>query len=112
MTQAKRGNFFVLPNKIFSLSLDAYEFHVYSYLVSCAGQKGECWPSISTMARVLGMSNNTVIRKIDSLIQRRLIDKSSTTSKTRNGNIRTSNNHYHIRSLDEAIEHATRFRVG
>jgi len=57
--------------------LDPYEFQVYSYLVSCAGKKGECWPNTNTIARALGMSQSTVIGKIDSLVRRQLIDNSS-----------------------------------
>jgi len=66
--------YFKLDNDIFSLRLDPYEFQVYAYLVSCAGKKGECRPSTNTIARALGMSQSTVISKINSLVQRQLID--------------------------------------
>jgi hypothetical protein len=46
---------------------------VYAYLVSCAGKKGECWPNTNTIAQALGMSQNMVISKIDSLVRRQLI---------------------------------------
>jgi predicted transcriptional regulator len=94
--------YFTLDNDIFSLHLDPYEFQVYAYLVSCAGKKVECWPSKNTIARALGMSQSTVISKIDSLVRRQLIDKRSTTRHSKSGKASTGNNHYYIRSVDEA----------
>ena len=73
--------YFKLDNDIFSLRLDPYEFQVYAYLVSCAGKKGECWPSTNTIARALDMSQSTIISKINSLVQWQLIDKGTTTSQ-------------------------------
>ena len=99
-----------LDNDIFSLRLDPYEFQVYAYLVSYAGKKGECWPSTNTIARVLGMSQSTVIAKIDCLVRRQLIDKRNTTRHSKNGKARTGNNHYHIRSVAEAKMAHERFR--
>jgi len=93
---------FKLDNDIFSLRLEPYEFQVYAYLVSCAGKKGECWPSTNTIARVLGMSQSTVISKINSLVQRQLIDKRTTTRHCKSGRASTGNNHYYIRSVAEA----------
>ena len=89
--------YFKLDNDIFSLRLDSYEFQVYAYLVSCAGKKGECWPSTNTIARTLGMSQSTVICKIESLVRRQLIDKRTTTRHSKSGKASTGNNHYHIR---------------
>jgi len=95
-------SYFKLDNDIFSLRLDPYEFQVYAYLVSCAGKKGECWQSTNTIAHVLGISQNTVISKIDSLVRRQLIDKRSTTRRSKSGKVSTANNHYYIRSVAEA----------
>ena len=80
----KQKNFFILPNDIFNIKMDAYEFLIYSYLVSCAGKSNICWPSLQTMSRMLGLSTNTIVRKIDSLIAKQLIDKENTTSKMKN----------------------------
>ena len=104
--------YFKLDNDIFSLRLDSYEFQVYAYLVSCAGKKGECWPSTNTIARALGMSQSTVISKIDSLVRRQLIDKRATTRRSDRGLVSTANNHYHIRAVAEAIIAHERFRGG
>ena len=102
-------NFFILDNNIFNLKLDAYEFQIYSYLVSCAGKSRECWPSYNTIARMLCVSSNTVVKKINSMVQKQLINKIETTSKLKNGKTRTSNNHYIIRSFDDAWDYAFRF---
>jgi len=91
-----------IDNDIFSLRLEPYEFQLYAYLVSCAGKKGECWPSTNTIARALGMSQSTVICKIDSLVRRQLIDKRTTTRHSKSGKASTGNNHYHIRPFAAA----------
>jgi len=91
-----------IDNDIFSLRLDPYEFQVYAYLVSCAGKKGECWPSTNTIARTLGMSQSTVIAKIDLLVRRQLIDKRTTTRRSERGRVSTGNNHYYVRAVAEA----------
>jgi len=91
-----------LDNDIFSLRLDPYEFQVYAYLISCAGKKGECWPSTNTIAYTFGMSQSTVIGKIDWLVRRQLIDKRTTTRHSKNGKASTGNNHYHIRPFAAA----------
>ena len=104
--------YFKIDNDIFSLRLDPYEFLVYAYLVSCAGKKGECWPSTNTIARTLGMSQSTVIAKIDSLVRRQLIDKRTTTRQSKSGKASTGNNHYHIRSVAEAMMAHERFHGG
>ena len=101
--------YFKIDNDIFSLRLDPYEFQVYAYLVSCAGKKGECWPSTNTIARALGMSQSTVIDKIDLLVRRQLIDKRMTTRHSKSGEASTGNNHYHIRSVTEAVLAHERF---
>jgi len=104
--------YFKIDNDIFSLRLDPYEFQVYAYLVSCAGKKGECWPSTNTIAKALGMSQSTVISKIESLVRRQLIDKRTTTRRSEHGRVSTGNNHYHIRSVAEAIAAHEHFHGG
>ena len=104
--------YLTLDNDIFSLRLDSYGFQVYAYQVSCAGKKGECWPSTNTIARALGMSQSTVITKIDLLVRRQLIDKRTTTRHSKSGRASTGNNHYYIRSVAEAKMAHERFPGG
>jgi len=55
----------------------------------------------NTIARVPSMSQNTVIRNIDSLVRRQLIDKRTITRRSDCGCVSTANDHYHIHSVAE-----------
>ncbi len=88
-------NFYILPNKIFQIDLDPYAFKIYSYLMSCAGSKGYCWPSLHTISRVTGIAVSTVKNRIDYLAKRKLISVSKHAGK---GHYK--NNVYTMLSLD------------
>lgn len=93
------AGYYRMPHRIFLFGLTPTQFTVYSYLVSCAGQRGTCWPSYQTIAHACGISRNTAIQAVDALVQRRLIDKTATTGKDASGRTRTSNNEYRINDL-------------
>ena len=76
-------NFYILPNKIFTIDLDPYAFKIYSYLMSCAGSKGHCWPSLHTISQVTGVAVSTVKNRIDYLVKRKLISISKHAGKGR-----------------------------
>ena len=88
-------NFYILPNKIFQIDLDPYAFKIYSYLMSCAGSKGYCWPSLHTISRVTGIAVSTVKNRIDYLAKRKLISISKHA-----GRGHYKNNVYTMLSLD------------
>ena len=88
-------NFYMLPNKIFQIELDPYAFKISSYLMSCAGSKGYCWPSLHTISRVTGIAVSTVKNRIDYLAKRKLIFISKHAGK---GHYK--NNVYTMLSLD------------
>lgn len=88
-------NFYILPNMIFQIDLDPYAFKIYSYLMSCAGSKGHCWPSLHTISRVTGIAVSTVKNRIDYLAKRKLISISKHAGK---GHYK--NNVYTMLSLD------------
>ena len=88
-------NFYILPNKIFTIDLDPYAFKIYSYLMSCAGNKGYCWPSLHTISRVTGIAVSTVKNRIDYLAKRKLISISKHA-----GRGHYKNNVYTMLSLD------------
>ena len=96
-----RTGYYRMPHRIFQHGLTPIQFTVYSYLVSCLGQRDVCWPSYKTIARDCGISRNAAIQAIDTLIQKRLIDKISTTRRNAHGCTRTSNNEYRIHDLSE-----------
>lgn len=69
-------HYFRMHNKVFDLDLKATTFLVYSYLVCCAGNKGNCWPSLETISRKTGLSISTIQEHLKILEQRQLISKS------------------------------------
>ena len=74
--QIPKEHYFRMYNKVFDLDLKATTFLVYSYLVCCAGSKGNCWPSLETISRKTGLSVSTVQEHLKILEQRQLISKS------------------------------------
>lgn len=95
-------NFYQMPNNIFAFHMNKYEIVVYSYLVCCAGKKKECWPSLTTISRVLGISRGTVVKAIDKLVQLRLVDRVQVMMENKNGMMVMRNNHYYILPFEDA----------
>ena len=88
-------NFYMMPNEVFNLNLDPYEFMILSYLVRRMNWDSECWPSFQTMSRDLGISVSTLESRIAKMRKRRLISVSKYTSKGKR-----QNNVYTINSLE------------
>ena len=74
--QPPSENFFRLPSNIFDIGLSPIQFTIYAYLVSCAGNKGYCWPSLDTIRRRTGLSISTIQDHLKVLQQRQIISKS------------------------------------
>ena len=94
--QVPAEHYFRMYNKVFDLGLKAPTFLVYAYLLSCAGNKDYCWPSLGTISRKTGLSVSTVQEHLKILEQRHLISKSHHHTL---GNWR-KNNVYTLLSLD------------
>lgn len=94
--QVPKEHYFRMYNKVFDLDLKATTFLVYSYLVCCAGNKGNCWPSLETISRKTGLSISTIQEHLKILEQRQLISKSRHRSDGGWG----KNNVYTLLSLD------------
>lgn len=92
--------FFKLPNDVFRIKLDPYAFKVYAYLVCCAGSKGECWPSIPTMSKNLGIAKATVQGRLKDLEDRGFIKIVNNSGHDKNGKPRIFNNHYIVHEFD------------
>ena len=76
--------YFPLPNCIFNLGLSAGEIAVYSYLMCYENRKNyRCHPSYSTIGNTIGLSKNTVKKK--------LLCTESTTVKLKTGVIHNGN---------------------
>ena len=84
-----KKEFLMLPNSVFDMPLDVYAFKIYAYLVCCAGNRGECWPTMHKMSMKLGIAMSTVQDRINLLEKRKLI-----AIKKHNGNGKYKNNVY------------------
>ena len=94
-----------MPNEIFCLGLSSGEIAVYAYLLRCENRKTfQCHPSYKTIGNTVGMSNNTVKKYVDRLIEKRLITAEPTSVITQNGEKRNGNLCYRIRPISEALE--------
>ena len=88
-------NFYMMPNNVFSLNLDPFEFMILSYLVRRMNGDSECWPSFKTMSIDLGISVSTLEDRITKLEQRKLISV-----RKYNGSGNHRNNVYTLWSLE------------
>ena len=99
-------NYFPLPNEIFSLGLSGGEILVYTYLMYREDRETfQCHPSYKTIGEAVGMSNNTVKKYVDGLVEKRLITTEPTTVRTKNGQKRNGNLLYTVRPIQEAVEY-------
>ena len=69
----KRGNFFVVQNRIFDYKLSPIAFYVYCYLCKCRNRKGGCYPSKQTIASACGIAVSSVSKAIKQLSDAKLI---------------------------------------
>jgi predicted transcriptional regulator len=91
--------FYQMSNLIFYYDLKPIALSVYSYLVCCAGQKDICWPSMKTIARHCGCSENAARNAVNDLVNRGFISRTPSKYCGKNGRWLQSNNHYHILEL-------------
>ena len=97
-------NYFPMPNEIFSLGLNGGEILVYAYLMYREDRKTfQCYPSYKTIGEAVGMSNNTVKKYVDGLVEKRLITTEPTSVVTRKGQKHNGNLCYTIRPIEEAV---------
>jgi len=89
-------NYFKMSNAIFYYGLTPIQLAVYCYLVSCAGQKESCYPSIKTIAAACHCSKNAARDAVTELDRRDFINKVATYKDDGNGKIQQTNNTYYI----------------
>ena len=99
--------FYQMSNAIFHYDLTLTEFMVYSYLVSCAGQKDVCWPSVHKIALNCNCSENTARKAIDALVKKRFVRRVATYEDWQDGRSRQTNNTYYILDLPPVQNPAT-----
>ena len=61
-------------NFLYKMDLPHRAFVVYAYLLDRANAKGECWPSVNTIAADTKMSAATVRRAVKDLRKAKLIE--------------------------------------
>lgn len=82
------GRYFKLSNAVFCYGLKPIKLAVYSYLVSCAGQREKCWPAMKTIAACCGCSKNAARDAVTELVKRGFIRKVETFKDESNGKTR------------------------
>lgn len=88
--------FFKLSNAMFCYHLTPIQFTVYSFLVSSAGQKGKCWPSMKTIAANCGCSQTAAREAIGELERLGFIRRVKRYQDRPNGSVRQTSNVYYI----------------
>lgn len=93
------GNFFQLSNVIFHYGLTPIQLAVYSNLVSRAGQKGDCFPSMKKIAGACGCSDGAARMATAELCRLGFIRMESRYMELKNGKRRQTSNRYFILEL-------------
>ena len=99
-----RNNFYQMDNRVFDYGLRPIAFVVYSYLVSCAGSKGICFPSVRTVAQKCRCSENAARDAVKELIKLGFIDKEYGYCENRFGARQQTSNRYYILPLPKYYE--------
>ena len=101
----KEKNFFLLPNAIFELTLNKYEFYIYAYLIRIEDRSTyQCIVSYPTIADALGFAVNTVAKYVRTLEERGLIRTERTEIVTKDGRKRNGCLRYHILPFRQALD--------
>ena len=105
MKNSSGGNFFSLPNEVFLVGLSTGEMALYSFLQRCENRKTHlCWPSIKTIGKAVGMSENTVRKYIRQLEERELIATEPTEVITKAKGKRNGNLLFTLRPIQEVVD--------
>lgn len=98
-------NYFPVPNAIYDLGLSSGEVAIYGYLLSLEDRKTyQCYPSYRTIGNAVRMSENTVRKYVEMLVDKGLITTEPTTIRARNGRRMNGSLLYIIRPIKEAVE--------
>lgn len=97
--------FFTLPNEVFLLKLSPSAFMVYAYLLLIEDRLSHtCHPSYNTIAAATGMSKNTVIKSIGTLLEIGLITVEPSSYFDKHGLKWKGNNLYTILPVRVAMD--------
>ena len=105
MSQPNQGNFFMLPNEIFNMDLNAGEIALYAFLMRMEDRKTyTCYPSFKTIGNALQMSKNTVMKYVRQLEEKELIETKRTIVQHHDGALRNGNLMYKILPINQAVD--------
>jgi len=71
-----------IPSNLDDYGLDPFEFRLYCHIARRAGAQGSCWEGVQKMAKVCAMDRKTVMAKLESLEQKRLLRAERQLGKT------------------------------
>ena len=95
--KCKDKNFFTMPNEVFLLRLPPSAFMVYAYLLLIEDRRTHtCHPSYNTIAAATGISKNTAMKRISTLLEMGLITVESSSYFDKHGMKWKGNNLYTI----------------
>ena len=97
--------YFKLSNAIFCYHLTPIQLSVYSYLVSCAGQKEKCWPSMKTIAVNCSCSENAARTAMTKLVELGFISRTRRYRDRPGGRSSQTSNLYSILELPPLPRH-------
>ncbi len=101
----KGEKFFTLPNEVFLLKLSPSAFMVYAYLLLIEDRRTlTCHPSYNTIAAATGMSKNTVVKSISTLLEAEFISVESSSYFDKHGLKWKGNNLYAILPIQNAVD--------
>ena len=81
---------------LFDLGLSCAAIAVFAYLSFCSNKDGLCFPSVKSVSRRCGISENTVRKAIRELIAAGILESQPSYTPARNGSRRQSANRYLI----------------
>ena len=97
--------FFTLPNEVFLLRLSPSAFVVYAYLLLIEDrQTHTCHPSYNTIAAETGLSKNTAMKSVSTLLEMELIAVESSSYFDKRGMKWKGNNLYTILPVRSAVD--------
>lgn len=104
-TPPTAGNFFTLPDEVFFLNLGHGPITVYAYLLCCEDRRThQCHPSYNTIADAAGLSVNTVMKYVTTLVDKQLITVEHTSYMDDKGMKWNGNNCYTILPIQQATD--------
>jgi len=99
-------NFSPMPNEVYHIGLSYGAIAVYGYLLHIENRKTyQSYAAYKTIGKAVKMSANTVRKYVSELEDKQLIRAESTTIITKDGRKRNGTLRYHIRPIQEAVDH-------